>query len=122
MLTSASAVVIYGGNSITFTLLIAAFWRKVMKIEEIERRVENLHRHVAEHPTDCEAIIAEMQYKSMLVDKTRQLEANDRLKEVARIRKRRKDAEQRQRDRESRGHAEVDSATRSSGDTLPDTI
>ena len=93
-----------------------------MKIEEIEKRVENLHRHVQEHPTDCEAIIAEMQYRSMLIDKTRQMEANERLKEVARIRKRRKDAEQRLRDRESGGHASVDSPTRSGGDALPDTV
>ena len=92
-----------------------------MEIKELEKRVENLHRHVQEHPTDCEAIVAEMQYRSRLIDKVRQEKVNDRLKEIARIRKRRKDAEQRQRDGDGRGHAEVDSPTRSDGDALSDT-
>lgn len=93
-----------------------------MRSEELEKRVANLHRHVAEHPADYEAVIAELKLRSDLIDRVRREEANERLKEVARIRKRRRDAEQRFRDGNGRGYAEVDSTTRSSGDALPDTI
>ncbi len=70
----------------------------IMEIEELEKRVTNLHRHVAEHPADYVAVVAELEMRSKLIDRVRREEVNARLKEVARIRKRRKDAEQRQRD------------------------
>ena len=93
-----------------------------MKIEELEKRIENLHRHVQEHPTDCEAIVAEMQYRSKLIDRVRREQAIARVQEIAKIRKRRKDAKQRFRDGDGGRHAEVDSSARSSGDSLSDTI
>lgn len=93
-----------------------------MRREELERKVTNLHRHIAEHPADCEAIIAELKLRSALIDRVRRDETNDRLKRVAKIRRRIKDAEQRQRNRNGGGYAEVDSPTRSGGDALPDVI
>ena len=65
-----------------------------MKIEEMEQRARRLHKHVQEHPSDYTAVIAELKLKSDIIDKARKDMVNERLKEVARIRKRRKDAEQ----------------------------
>ena len=96
--------------------------RRIMRREELERRVINLNRHIAEHPADYEAVIAELQLRSELIDRVRRDEVDDRLQRVAEIRRRIEDAEQRQRDRDGGGYAEVDSPTRSNGDALPDTI
>ena len=60
-------------------------------------RADNLHKHVAEHPADYQSVIAELKLTSDIIEKIRRDKVNARLKEVARIRKRRKDAEQRQR-------------------------
>lgn len=69
-----------------------------MEIEKMVERADNLHEHVAENPADYQAVIAELKLRSDIIDKVRRERMNERLKEVARIRKRRKDAEQRQRD------------------------
>lgn len=68
-----------------------------MKIEEMEERVKRLHEHVQEHPADYVAVIAELKLKSDIISKERKNIMNERLKEVARIRREREDAEQRQR-------------------------
>lgn len=68
-----------------------------MEIEKMLVRADNLHKHVAEHPADYQSVIAELKLRSEIIDKVRRDRVNERLKEVARIRKRRKDAEQRQR-------------------------
>lgn len=69
-----------------------------MEIKEMMERAERLHEHLAEHPSDYQSVIAELKLRSAIIDKARKERVNERLKEVARIRKRRKDAEQRQRD------------------------
>lgn len=60
-----------------------------MKIEEMEERAKRLHKHVQEHPSDYTAVIAELKLKSDIIDKARKDEVNERLKEVARIRRQR---------------------------------
>lgn len=71
-----------------------------MTLTQMQERAENLHRHIQEHPSDYVAVVAEMQLKSSIIDRARKDVVNLRLKEVARIRKRRKEyEEQRQRDR-----------------------
>jgi ribosomal protein S15P/S13E len=67
--------------------------RKVMTLTEMTERAENLHRHVEEHPADYVAVIAELKLRSDIIDKARKDMVNARLKEVARIRKRRKEYE-----------------------------
>ena len=67
-----------------------------MEIKEMEERAERLHEHVLEHPKDYVAVIAELKLKSDIIDKIGRERMNERLKEVARIRRRR-DEEQRQR-------------------------
>lgn len=69
-----------------------------MEIKEMMERAERLHEHLIEHPSDYQSVIAELKLRSAIIDKARKERVNERLKEVARIRKRRKDAEQRQRD------------------------
>lgn len=92
-----------------------------MKIEELEKRARNLHRHVQEHPADYVAVVAEMELQSAIIDKARKDIMNERLKRVSEIRRRRNE-KQRQRDGNGRGHSKVDSSARSSGDTLSDAI
>lgn len=71
-----------------------------MTLTQMKARAENLHRHVQEHPADYVAVVAELKLKSDMIDRARKDAANLRLKEVARIRKRRKEyEEQRQRNR-----------------------
>lgn len=60
-----------------------------MKIEEMEERARRLHEHVQEHPSDYTAVIAELKLKSDIIDKARKDMVNERLKEVARIRRQR---------------------------------
>ena len=60
-----------------------------MKIEEMEQRARRLHEHVQEHPSDYTAVIAELKLKSDIIDKARKDAVNERLKEVARIRRQR---------------------------------
>lgn len=60
-----------------------------MKIEEMEQRARRLHEHVQEHPSDYTAVIAELRLKSDIIDKARKDMVNERLKEVARIRRQR---------------------------------
>jgi len=60
-----------------------------MKIEEMEQRARRLHEHVQEHPSDYTAVIAELKLKSDIIDKARKDMVNERLKEVARIRRQR---------------------------------
>lgn len=88
---------------------------------DIEERIERLHEHVANHPHDYQAVIAEVKLHSDLIEHQRYLERIDRLQHIAEIRKRRNE-KRRQRDGNGRGHAEVDSSTRSNGDALSDTI
>ncbi len=64
-----------------------------MTLTEMTERAENLHRHVEEHPADYVAVIAELKLRSDIIDKARKDIVNARLKEVARIRKRRKEYE-----------------------------
>ena len=64
-----------------------------MTLTEMTERAENLHRHVEEHPADYVAVIAELKLRSDIIDKARKDTVNARLKEVARIRKRRKEYE-----------------------------
>ena len=64
-----------------------------MTLTEMTERAENLHRHVEEHPADYVAVIAELKLRSDIIDKARKDMVNSRLKEVARIRKRRKEYE-----------------------------
>lgn len=64
-----------------------------MTLTEMTERAENLHRHVEEHPADYVAVIAELKLRSDIIDKARKDMVNARLKEVARIRKRRKEYE-----------------------------
>lgn len=64
-----------------------------MTLTEMTERAENLHRHVEEHPADYVAVIAELKLRSDIIDKARKDVVNARLKEVARIRKRRKEYE-----------------------------
>lgn len=64
-----------------------------MTLTEMTERAENLHRHVEEHPADYVAVIAELKLRSDIIDKARKDIVNSRLKEVARIRKRRKEYE-----------------------------
>lgn len=68
-----------------------------MTLIEMEKRAENLHRHVKEHPADYNAVIAEIKLRSDIIDKTRRESVYKRLKEVSRIAKERaKHEEQRQ--------------------------
>lgn len=60
-----------------------------MEIKKMEQRIENLHRHVSEHPSDYEAVIAELIMRSDLIEKVRHDQAVERLKRVAEIRRRR---------------------------------
>lgn len=64
-----------------------------MTLTEMTEKAENLHRHVEEHPADYVAVIAELKLRSDIIDKARKDMVNARLKEVARIRKRRKEYE-----------------------------
>ena len=88
---------------------------------DIETRLEKLREHVANHPHDYQAVIAEVKLHSDLIEHQRYLQKIDRLQHIAEVRRQR-DEKRRQRNRDGRGHAEVDSPTRSSGDALPDTI
>ena len=94
-----------------------------MKIEEMEKRAVRLQEHIKENPADYTAVIAELKLKSDIIDKTRMESVYSRLKEVARIRKRRKEyAEQRQRDGDGRGLTEEHSSVGGCGDTSADSI
>lgn len=81
-------------------LLLSLFATKgeiTMKINEMEERARKLHQHIQENPADYTAVIAELKLRSDIIDKERHNRMNERLKEVARIR--RKNEEQRQRNR-----------------------
>ena len=68
----------------------------------LEEKLLRLHEHVQEHPTDYQSVIAEMKMYSKYIDHERKQVENERRREVARIRKRRKEYEERkQRNRES---------------------
>ena len=68
-----------------------------MTLIEMQKRADNLHRHVQEHPADYNAVIAEIELRSKIIDKTRKESVYKRLKEVSRIAKERaKHEEQRQ--------------------------
>lgn len=66
-----------------------------MEIKELKNKAERLHQHIQEHPTDYTAVIAELKLRSEIIDKVNKACVNERLKEVARIRRLR-DEEQRQ--------------------------
>ena len=65
-----------------------------MKLKEMTEKAEKLHRHVEKNPADYTAVIAELQLKSDIIDRARKDAVNLRLREVARIRKRRKKHEE----------------------------
>lgn len=94
-----------------------------MKIEQMEKKAERLHEHIKENPADYTAVIAELKLKSEIIDKVRMDKVHERLKEVARIRKRRKEhAEQRQRDGDGGGFVEEHSTVGCDGDSPANTI
>ena len=88
---------------------------------DINERLEKVREHLRNHPKDYQAVIAQLKLHSKQIEHERYLERIDRLKHIAEIRKERNE-KRRQRDRDGRGHAEVDSTTRSNGDALSDTL
>lgn len=58
-----------------------------MEITEMEKREQRLREHIAENPADYTAVIAELKLRSAIVDKIQKQRVNERLKEVARIRR-----------------------------------
>lgn len=60
-----------------------------MKIKEMEERAKRLHEHVLNHPADYQSVIAELKLHSEIIDRRNKDIANARLREVARIRRRR---------------------------------
>lgn len=90
-LTAANADVInrwHLGLSLLLSLL-ATNRRITMKIKEMEERAKRLHEHVLNHPADYQSVIAELKLHSEIIDRRNKDIANARLREVARIRRRR---------------------------------
>lgn len=58
-----------------------------MEIEKMEERARALRKHVQNNPKDYQAVIAELVLRSKIIDKERWNRTNERLKEVARIRR-----------------------------------
>ena len=88
---------------------------------DIEKRLNRLQEHLSNHPKDYQAVIAQIKLHSDMIEHERYLRKIDKLRQIAEIRKERNE-KRRQRNGDGRGHAEVDSTTRLSGDALPDTI
>lgn len=65
-----------------------------MTLTQMTEKAEKLHQHIAKNPADYTAVIAELKLRSDIIDKARKETVNLRLKEVARIRKRRKKYEE----------------------------
>ena len=60
---------------------------------EIEEKLYQLHKHIENHPSDYQAVIAEVKMRSDLIEHQAYLRQVDRLKRVAEIRKERKEHE-----------------------------
>lgn len=59
-----------------------------MEIEKMKEKAIALHQHVLDHPKDYQAVIAELKLHSKIIDRQRKERVDDRLKEIALIRRR----------------------------------